>query len=388
MGLTNWYYLCFKVGKEFDMGSNLSKAEKFLVIVAGVAITAFIGFFAFINKKSMSSKFNFAADTGINYKMARPDQAFSEYTLEGRELDQIYEGLPEEKKKAIAKKKADVAKAKAKAKVDAKKKADEKKKQAQVKLKQAKAAQAQALNQSRQEELKKLLENKAKSSSSDIRQNSYAVPIASAPAAAEQDDTGKTKPKKTYAEWRSLIFSNPTNESIGQFVTAFRKGEVTATELQAMAQDLLDQNDNTLKGLGLAVLRSVPSLQSLSQLVHEQPNLPAAYQSYVESALVSYFLPQNITYLRAALQTRDQMLISKVLNLLQTNLPMISRNDLSMFNERGRGSVSEINVTMESFVVLVPALTTLSSTNDETGLAGTAQQVLSLIQTYNNVARN
>ncbi len=368
------------------MGSNLSKAEKFLFIVAAVAITAFVGFFAFINKKSMSDKFNFAVETGINYKMARPDQAFSEYTLEGREVDQVYEGLTPEKKKEIAKKKA--AAAKAKAKVAAKKKEDDKKKLTQAKQKQARDSQLQALTQARQNELKKLLENqKAKNQSGDVSPT-YATQVSSPENTVQDDGTGKSKPKKSYAEWRSLIFSSPTNENIGLFVTAFRKGEVTATELQAMAQDLLDQNDNTLKGLGLAILRSAPSLQSLSQLVHEQANVPAAFQSYVEAALVNYFLPQNITYLKSALQTRDQMLLSKVLSLLQTNLPRISQNDFSMFNERGRGSVTDVNVSIQSFIVLVPALTTLSSSNDETGLAGTAQQVLSLIQTYNNVARN
>ncbi|MCC2679231.1 MAG: hypothetical protein K0R29_1807 [Pseudobdellovibrio sp.] len=371
------------------MGSNLSKAEKFLALVAVAAITAFVGFFTLINKKSVSSKFNFATETGINYKMARPDQAYSEYSLDGRELDQVYEGLPEAKKKEIAKKKAEIAKAKAKAKVEAKKKDEDKKKQAQVKLKQAKEAQAQASNKSRQEELKKLLDNKAKSQSVTAEARpAFIAPVSAPDNSVQEDETGKAKPKKSYAEWRALIFSSPTSENIGQFVTAFRKGEVTSTELQAMATDLLDQNDNTLKGLGLAILRSVPSLQSLSQLVHEQPNLPASYQSYVDSALVAYFLPQNISYLKSALQTRDQMLLGKVLNLLQTNLPKISQNDFSMFNERGRGSVSDVNVSIQSFVVLVPALTTLSSSNDETGLAGTAQQVLSLIQTYNNVARN
>jgi len=369
------------------MGSNLSKAEKFLAIVAVAAITAFVGFFSLINKKSISSKFNFSTETGINYKMARPDQAYSEYSLEGRELDQVYEGLPEAKKKAIAKKKAEISKAKAK--VDAKKKDEEKKKLAQVKQKQAKEAQVQALHRSRQEELKIALDNKVKSQSvtSESRPG-FATQTNATDNTVQEDEAGKTKPKKSYAEWRALIFSSPTSENIGQFVTAFRKGEVTATELQAMATDLLDQNDNTLKGLGLAILRSVPSLQSLSQLVHEQPNLPAAYQAYVDSAMVAYFLPQNISYLKSALQTRDQMLLGKVLSLLQTNLPKISQNDFSMFNERGRGSVSDVNVSIQSFVVLVPALTTLTTTNDETGLAGTAQQVLSLIQTYNNVARN
>lgn len=373
------------------MGSNLSKAEKFLAAVAGAAIVAFIGFFALINKKSMVTKFNFAAESGINYKMARPDQAFSEYTLEGRELDQVYEGLPEAKKKAIAKKKAEIAKAKAKAKVDAKKKEEEKKKTAQVKLKQAKDAQAQALNQQRQNELKKLLDTnktQTKPVTAEAQPAAYSGQVAGQGNQVLDDGTGKAKAKKTYPEWRTLIFSNPTSESIGQFVTAYRKNEVTATELQAMATDLLDQNDNNLKGLGLQILRSVPSLQSLSQLVHEQASLPASYQSYVESALVSYFLPQNITYLKSALQTRDQLLLSKVLGLLQANLPKINVNDFSMFNERGRGSVSDVNVTIQSFVVLVPALTTLSTSNDESGLAGTAQQVLSLIQTYNNVARN
>lgn len=369
------------------MGSHLSKAEKFLAVVAAIVIIVFVGFFSFINKKTISDKFSFSTDTGINYKMARPDQAFSEYTLEGRELDQIYEGLPLEKKKAIIAAKKKAAAAKAKAKVDAKKK-DDKKKQAQIKQKQVKDAQMQAFA-NRQNELKKQLQKQStQNQSAEAKPTSYAAPFSNVNNTAPEETGGKAKPKKTYAEWRSLIFSSPTGENVGQFVSAFRKGEVTGTELQAMAQDLLDQNDNNLKGLGLAILRSVPSLQSLSQLVHEQANLPATYQAYVNSALIEYLLPQNITYLRAGLQTRDQMLQSKVLSLLQTNLPKISQNDLSIFNERGRGSVSEVNVTIQSFVVLVPALTTLSSSSDESGLSAIAAQVLSLIQTYNTVARS
>jgi hypothetical protein len=370
------------------MDSHLTKTEKVLALVAVAVIFAFFGFFILINKNSISQKFSFATDTGINYKMARPDQPFSEYTLEGRELDESYEGLPLEKKKALLENKM---KAIAKAKSDLKKKEEEaKKKLVQVKQqKQAKEAQAKALVAARETQLK--LHTQAQRNESHLNdvKNAYFAQPANVVNSVPEDAANKKSNKKSYSEWRTQIFASANTDTLSQFVSAYKKGDVTSTELQAMAQDLLDQNDNNYKGLGLALLRSVPSLPSLSQLVHAQPNLPAAYQTYVEQALLAYFYPQNVSYLNAALQTKDQMVQAKVLSLLQANLENISHNDLTAFSDpRSRGTTSEINVSISSFSVLVPALTALSSSQQESALSSMAAQVLSFIQSHNNVAGN
>jgi hypothetical protein len=369
------------------MDSHLTKTEKVLAAAAAVVIFAFFGFFLLINKHSLSQKFSFATDTGINYKMARPDQAFSEYTLEGRELDQTYEGLTPEKRKAlIEKKKSAIAKAKS----DLKKKEDEKKVAQLKQQKQVKEAQAKAMNSARQNQMKLQPQmQRNQNQLNDVKEAYYSQPTASSNDTAVEEPTAKKSKQKTYAEWRSIIFANPTSDNIGQFVNAYRKGEITATELQAMAQDLLDQSDNNYKGLGLAILRSVPSLPSLSQMIHAEAALPPVYQSYVEQAYMAYFQPQNVGYFNAALQTKDKVVQAKVLSLLQANLLHISQNDFSAFNDpRSRGATSDVNVSFSSFGVLVPVLTSLSANQQESDLASMAGQVLSVIQTHNNVAGN
>ena len=200
------------------------------------------------------------------------------------------------------------------------------------------------------------------------------------------DENGTKLSKKSFAQWRSEIFANPTNEEISLFVQAYKRGEVTTTEFQSMAQDLLDQNDNKLKGLGLFALRSVPSLASLSELVHAQPSLPATYQAYVEQAYIKYFFPANLTYFKSALGTQDKLLKAKVLALLQTYLGKLAQGDMSWLQEaRDQRSGTVTTMSMNNYSSLLPVLATLASDPE---LASEAQAVATLIQTHNNVAQN
>ena len=114
------------------MGPNLTKAEKTIAVAAVVAIAVFFGVFSILNRKT-SIKAIFDTETGINYKMAKPDEAFAEYTLEGRDIDQVYEGLTPAEQKVMAKKKQEMI---AKKKEEIKKQEDKKK--------QTAATQAQA----------------------------------------------------------------------------------------------------------------------------------------------------------------------------------------------------------------------------------------------------
>ena len=363
------------------MNQSLTQNEKMIAGVHLVVVAAFFGVFSLLNKATPLSKS--IEGSRINYKMARPESPYSEYTLEGRELDAQYEGLPEEKVKELKK----IA---AKAKVADAKKKEAAKKQAEVKKQEAvRKAQTARTQKPAPKQLAAL--NKAK----PVTPNPVSKTNNSAPYFQQADSNNVTpvadstnQNKKKFADFRNMIFATPTPEVMGQIVAALRKGDISATEYQALAQDLLTQTDPKYQGIGLLALRSVPSLASLSQLVHAQPTLSAAYQAYVEQAYLAYFYPQNLSYFSAAIGTKDRVLQAKVLNLLSVNLDKLSKGDETVFvDARNQRSAANSSFTLSSFVSLIPSLKVLGEAGDQE-FSLVAQQIADLIGTTNNVAQN
>ncbi len=364
---------------------NLTKSERTIAIVALVIIAVFVAMFIQLARGSKAEPL-FTSGTAIDYTMARPEQAYSEYTLEGRELDQSYEGLPQsqkaiqldkKKKELIAKKAAEI-----------KKKEDTKKKQIVQARAQETKIKEQLQNQKYAEKNRDRSEVKSDSrpvNNVNNQNNGNATVVAPVPVS---DNRAPVKPKKTFIEWRNQLFAAPTSENLALFIAAYRKNEVTATEFQAMAQDLVDQNDIKLKAIGLMALRSAPSLASLSQLVHLPSTALGSYQSYVEQSIISYLQPQNIQYLNQALATKNKVLVAKSLNILSANLTKFSQGDLAgLVDPRNRREGEVATFSMNSYRTLLPVLGQLGSSQDPE-FSTLAQQITALIQTSNNVAQN
>ncbi len=373
------------------METNLSRNEKILAYMTFAAIAGFTVLITQVNLKSNASASQIGTGLHINYQMARPEENYSEYSLSGREIDQSYEAVA--KKISAAKALEQAKNLAAKPKTESQKKAEAEKKKVEASQKAAALARSQAV--AAQQALKKPTASQVKVASSDKKVESQnteqSASESSAVSTQEQnrananvDDSNaaKQKNKKSFAQWREQVFAQPTRETINAFLDAHKKGEISATEVQAMAQDLLDQNNETLKGLGLYTLRASPSLASLSQLVHVEDKLSASYKVYVEQAYLAYLQPQNVNFLGQALQTKDKTLIAKTLALLNTNLPNVGKVDSRQ--GRDNGSLSS-GLTMSSFVSLLPALATLSTSQD---FAALAQQAMGYIQSSNNVAQN
>jgi hypothetical protein len=369
------------------METSLTRNEKILAVVAISVVAGFFALFMQVNRGSAKAP-SFESAHAIDYRMARPDQIYSEYTLEGREIDQTYEALKKAEDK-MAKKKEELI---AKQKIEDKKKADAKKKQSlaariQDQIKTAKAQLEQQFLKA-QEKIKDKMARSNETNTPTRGYNAYATDTAAhAPVVETAKDNKDKTVKKTFAEWRTLLLAKPTSENLALFVAAYRKGEVTSTEYQALATDLIDQSDVKLKALGLQALRAVPSLGSLSQLVHLE-GLTAEYQAYVEQAINAYLMAQNVQYLNQALLTQDNTLVSKALNLLNTSLSQLSNGDVSSFiDPRNVRNGSVGTFSLGDYVSLVPALTQLSQSADQS-VASLAQQVAALIKSSNNVAQN
>lgn len=366
---------------------NLTKSERTIAVVTLVVIAVFVTMFIKVSRSNKAEPL-FASGTTIDYTMARPEQAYSEYTLEGRELDQTYEGLPQSQKPVqLDKRKKELIAKKA---AETKKKEDVKKKQvAQVLAQETKIKEQLQSKRSTTEKSRERAEVNTDSRqvySVNNQNNGNATVVAPAPVADNR--TQQPKPKKTYAEWRTQLFASPTSETLGLFIAAYRKNEVTATEFQAMAQDLVDQSDVKHKAIGLMALRSAPSLASLSQLVHLPAATLGSYQSYVDQSILSYLQPQNLQYLNQALATKDKVLVAKSLNILSANLLKFSQGDLAgLVDPRNRREGEVVSFSMNSYRTLLPVLGQLGSSQDPE-FSALAQQITALIQTSNNVAQN
>lgn len=331
---------------------------------------------------------------GINYNMAKAEDGYSGYSLSDRELDYQYEALKkqqEEQKKVIAgkiqvpaaTKVATQNAIKTENKSGPKKQAEQKKQDqkttndliAQQQTAAKKMEERKALEQAwAAAHVQAVAQQQAKSQDNLSPENSNA---------ADKESKNKT----SFAEWRKLIFANPKQETMLKFIEAFRKNEVTVDEYQSMAQDLLDQSRDDLKGLGLMALRAQPSLKSLSQLVHVESELSSSLKSYVQQGYNSYLQSQNITYLNQALKTTDKLLIKRTLTILQHGLQKINSGDIAGLTPiRSRGGQGDSQIfSMNSFKVLLASLALLAS-NSDSQIASQAQQVAGQINSTNNIA--
>ena len=364
------------------METALTRNEKIFITVAAITVVGFLVAFSKIKHGSKNLS-RYETSEVINYQMARAEQEFSGYSLDGREIEDQYFGVKAKLKNQVASVKLNP-------------KALIKNTKIVAQNSTLKNSQTSNTNQDKFSTVATIKSEPIIKSSNvkvgtDLSQQKIHLNIAASTPSSSPDvgnenkneaTDKKNKEKKSYAIWRQEIFAKPTKEILAAFITAFRQNEVTTTEFQAMSQDLLEQSDSNLKGLGLMALRSQPSLASLSQLVHAQDQIPASLQTYIDQAYLAYMQTQNLGYLNQALQTQDKKLILVSLSLLNANIPKIKNGDLSSLVDARH--LRDVEVTsassVNSFKRLLPSLEQIAAAQ-EPELSSLANQVSTLIQT-------
>lgn len=361
------------------MESTLTRNEKVFITIGLSIVVAFLVTFSKLNKKPTDLS-QYATSEAINYQMVRAEEGFSGYSLDGREIDDQYQGLKSKKINQTAKLLKPVSKLPTKAAVKAI--AAGNKATQQNATVTATSAKPNNLNATSAQAVAKSTSANSPNEQS-LAPQSQPTAQNTDPAAAAQNDSAKAKAKvkKTYAEWRQEIFAKASKEAVTDFIAAYRRNELTETEYQAMAQELIEQPDANLKGLGLMALRSQPSMASLSQLVRVAETAAAPLQTYIDQAFLAYVQPQNVQYLNQALQTQDRKLILKSLSLLSVNIPKIKSGDASILTDSRhlRGNETT-DVTLGSFQQLLPSLNLIGSAQVPE-ISPLAVQVAALIKT-------
>lgn len=343
------------------MESTLTRNEKVFITMGLIFVVAFLVVFSKLNKKPTDLS-HYATADAINYQMVRAEEGFAGYSLDGREVDERYEGLQTKKNTPAAKLLKPIAKSVAKPVVKSaaqNKKPNATQQNPTITTTVAVAAKLNSLKN--KPEIKMAASNSVNPNVLVLNSNNIAANETAKPAQNEAA-ANKSKSKKTYAQWRQEIFGKASKDAVNDFITAYRRNEVTVTEYQAMAQDLSEQSDANLKGLGIMALRSQPSMESLSQLIRVQETSVAPFQAYIEQAYLAYVQPQNVQYLNQALQTQNRKLILKSLSLLSVNIPKIKSGDVSaLVDSRHLRATDSNDLTLLAFKQLLPSLDLIGS---------------------------
>ncbi|MBC7741117.1 MAG: hypothetical protein H7061_02890 [Bdellovibrionaceae bacterium] len=363
------------------MKTTLTRTEKTIVGVTFMGVVVFMGLFTQTNliPKSFIA---FDAVGFINYQMGRANEGYSEYSLKGRDVDHTYEGL-------AAKAAAAVKPVSTQAQIDAKKKADELKKKTTVAQKaktktNVPAAQVRPIAKNQVTVAKTPQVDTNPNNTPPVSAPEYANPVAvdTAPPVLAQPAVDKNK--KSLAQWRAAIQASPTRETVTFLIEALRKNQISATDYQTLTQELINQPDEKMKGLGIMAARANPSYISFAQLMRmPATELTPAMKSYYDQALGAYMQPQNIAYLNQALMTNDKNFVGKTLVLLNSNLPKINQGDYSnVVDSRNLRGVEKSDFSVVQFKGLLPALNLIVSAEDPQ-LSPMAQQASSYIELNN-----
>ncbi len=364
------------------MELSLTRNEKIFALLGLAVIVAFLVAFTKLTNKPQPVA-QFETNEAINYQMERPEESYAGYSLDGREIDERFEGaktVVNTTKKPVATK--PVAKdLKAKSPVVVKKTAPVAKSKKDVQSNKIASATpiVAKVEVKKQNPVIAAVENNRIPQRYE-QQNDVAIVD---PDLAVKPDV---KNKKSYTQWRADIFAKQNKEILTAFINAHRAGDVSAAEFQAMAQDLIDQDDVKIKGLGLMALRAQPSMASLSQMVHVQAQLPTELQAYVEQAYLAYLQPQHVVVFNQVFQSQDKKLVLKSLAILGTNMQKIKSGDVASYiDARQRRDADAPQISLNNFRSLLPSLLAMSS-SQEPAVSQMAAQVAGIIQSSAQVA--
>jgi hypothetical protein len=203
------------------------------------------------------------------------------------------------------------------------------------------------------------------------------------PVSVQQDDD---KVKMSTAQWRSVLFNQPTAKNGASFLAAFQGGDVDEPSYYQISEELFVDSAADRQKLGFELLKSTPSVKSYTILLsHYQEKTPEPMRTQISTTLKSYGEASHFAILTKLLYSTDAHVVQSAQSLLATAIvshnqhqPTNGNNGQSS-NNNGRdvrSPGSAVNATAAQFNAFVPALRRLVTSNDP----AVAQQAQSLLE--------
>lgn len=368
------------------MTQSFTKQEKLVfagLVVCCVGLASFISNFQFVPKAATE-----VVESLVNYKMGKATEEISAYTLEGREIERTVI-KPESEEGFIAKaarKITEIVKGKDK---DNKKKDSKAKASSQAATAKKSAGhfefakpQSKPVNSPESAAAKTNPATKA----AQPAQNNYYAPAAVASTqttepTAQQPTQEPKKVKKSLEQIRSEFMASPSKEAMMTLVSSYKKNEVNAADFYQLQSELLDSQNDALIGHALYALRLTPSVESFSLMAQYQAAAKPTYQTYIEEALLSYNQASQINVLQSVIRSGDKVIVMKALDVISTGINSIKGGQISqLVDSRNRRETTFANFNLQNYAVLLPTLTQVLASTQDSELTASLEQLRTLIK--------
>lgn len=314
----------------------------------------------------------------LSYEMIRPKAADVEYDLSARIVVKDIKDFKRTNSAPAGKAESQTVAKKGEAKKPDPKKKDEKNKKAQTNKKKP-----ELTVQIQSDSAAKMKGFDSNNASNERQAPAYSLPIDAAVAGAGADVPGTEtddKVKLSAAQWRTLLFAQPTAKNGNDFVTAYKDGDVDVNSFYKIAEELLTDSAADRQKLALYVLKQDATLRTFTLLVsHYRENTPEALRTQIYEVLKTYGTVGNFPALSRALNSSDMRVVEIAVQILTQTVA--SQN--SQQTQSGRGEIrgpGSMPIPPEQFKIFLPILQKLVSSQNSQ-IAQLAQALLDSIQT-------
>lgn len=362
------------------MTQSLTKQEK--LVLAGLLVCC-IGVASFITNFQIISKTTTVVENVINYKMGKATEEISTYSLDGREIDRTI--VKPEEEGFIAKTARKISQAlglkkDSKKTAAAKKAEDAKKAQAAQAKKMPKGDFSKPVAKAPVQKQAPVAKNDTEVQTQDFNNGGGYVAPTETPNQAAQPTEETKKVKKTLEQIKTEFMANPTREAMMALVSSYKKGEVNSADFYQLQSELLESENDTLVGHALYALRLTPSNESFSMMAQYQPSAKAAYQTYIEEALLAYNQSSQINVLGSVIRSGDKVVVMKALRVIEAGINSIKNGTVSqLVDGRGRRETTFAGFSLQNYLSLLPVITQALAASQDNELTASLELMKNLI---------
>ncbi len=136
--------------------------------------------------------------------------------------------------------------------------------------------------------------------------------------------------QKTSAQWRALLFSQPTAKNLDLLVAAYKEGSLDSASFYALVEELLESNRTDLAALGVRALQETPSRNSFRFIVLKSTSFKS--QPSRTQLIAEYQTAARIAIMDQTLLDSDAQVVVASLQVVQNSLVAISNPTVGAVN--------------------------------------------------------
>ncbi len=178
-----------------------------------------------------------------------------------------------------------------------------------------------------------------------------ALQVNSEPKGKKQSE----EPKLSFAEWRNILLTKPTQQSAYELIKAYRQGDLDAESYYKIVSELLNNSGAEQEEVALYMLSSDSSGRAFALMVAELPTLRETIRPRIKSILDDYAEPTKFSGLAKALYTKEVLVVKEALRLVTLAIQHQDSKVQTNSGRETRGIASPV-VDQALFLQFLPGL--------------------------------